>query len=247
MALLFTIAQEAFNALPEVIQAEYKQDGEKEGVFHLDVEGAVAKQKVDEFRTNNINLSRERDTLKAQLEAFADVDPDKYKTLVEMEANLKDKKHMTTEEIQELIDRQVNDVKESSQKVIDQLTSERDSAVNGLNGLTIDSDLRKAAKAAGVLPEAMDDVLLRGRQVYYMREGVVTPFENVAQDKVLYGKDGLNPKPALEWMSDLSKTAPHLFKSSDGGNNQQGKRINPGIDTSKLNPLQKIQAGMSQK
>jgi len=61
------------NEVPENLRSEYK---EVEGIFVLD--GFVPKGKLDEFRTNNRALAKEREKLQEQLLKFKDVDPDKY-------------------------------------------------------------------------------------------------------------------------------------------------------------------------
>ena len=45
---------------------------EREGAWVLDVDGAVEKTKLDEFRNNNVELAKERDELKKRYE---DIDP----------------------------------------------------------------------------------------------------------------------------------------------------------------------------
>ena len=49
---------------------------EREGAWVLDVDGAVEKTKLDEFRNNNVELAKERDELKKRYE---DIDPDAVK------------------------------------------------------------------------------------------------------------------------------------------------------------------------
>src|SRR5690606_8915738 len=51
---------------------------EREGAFVLDVEGAVDKAKLDEIRTTNVALLKERDELKQRFEG---IDPDEVKQL----------------------------------------------------------------------------------------------------------------------------------------------------------------------
>ena len=46
---------------------------EREGAWVLDVDGAVEKSKLDEFRNNNVALAKERDDLKKRYEG---IDPD---------------------------------------------------------------------------------------------------------------------------------------------------------------------------
>ena len=56
---------------------------EKDGVFVLDVEGAVAREKLEEFRTNNINLQN-------QIKAFEGIDVEKAKELLQKQKELED-------------------------------------------------------------------------------------------------------------------------------------------------------------
>ena len=56
--------------------AEYYE--ERDGGFHLAVEGMVPKGKLEEFRNNNIELTRERDELKQKLDG---IDVDEYRRI----------------------------------------------------------------------------------------------------------------------------------------------------------------------
>jgi len=62
---------------------------------------------------------------------------------------------------------------------------------------------------------------------------------------VLYGKDGSTPMPMNEWVLGLKKTAPHLFAGA-AGSGAGGGRGHGHVDVSKMSPLQKIEAGLSQ-
>ncbi len=59
--------------IPDGLKEHYTA---KDGIFILD--GFVQKNKIDEFRTNNINLAKEKTELENQLLKFKDIDPDKY-------------------------------------------------------------------------------------------------------------------------------------------------------------------------
>jgi len=50
---------------------------EREGGWWLDVEGAVEKSKLDEFRNTNVALLKERDDLKQRFEG---IDPDEVRS-----------------------------------------------------------------------------------------------------------------------------------------------------------------------
>ena len=51
---------------------------EREGAWVLDVDGAVEKSKLDEFRNTNVSLIKERDDLKKRYEG---IDPDEVRKL----------------------------------------------------------------------------------------------------------------------------------------------------------------------
>ena len=64
--------------IPEALQEHYV---ESNGSYVLD--GYVSKNKVDEFRSNNISLVKEKTELENQLLKFKDIDPDKYSESVQ--------------------------------------------------------------------------------------------------------------------------------------------------------------------
>jgi len=64
--------------IPEALKEHYV---EKDGTWVP--EGFVSKDKLDEFRTNNRDLAKERTELQEQLLKFKDIDPDKYAESVE--------------------------------------------------------------------------------------------------------------------------------------------------------------------
>lgn len=59
--------------IPEGLRDHYK---ETDGVWVLD--GYVSKVKIDEFRTNNRTLAKDKEALQTQLLKFKDIDPEKY-------------------------------------------------------------------------------------------------------------------------------------------------------------------------
>lgn len=63
--------------IPEALKDHYK---EKDGVWAL--EGYVTQVKIDEFRSNNRALAKEKEELQTQLIKFKDIDPVKYQEAV---------------------------------------------------------------------------------------------------------------------------------------------------------------------
>jgi hypothetical protein len=108
--------------------------------------------------------------------------------------------------------------------------------------LMIDAAARSAAAKLGVKGTALDDVVLRARTIYKMKDGVPTP-EN--EKGVIYGKDGTTPMPIDEWAVELKKTASHLFEGSSGSGAGGGNRTGT-KDVSKMTPSELIQDGLNE-
>ena len=62
---------------------------ERDGAWTLDAEGIVEKTKLDEFRTTNVNLLRERDDLAKRFEG---IDPDQVRELAAEKQRLLEKR-----------------------------------------------------------------------------------------------------------------------------------------------------------
>ena len=58
--------------IPEGTESYYE---EKDGKFHLSVEGFTEKSKLDEFRDSNINLKKQMEDIQAQLSQHEGIDP----------------------------------------------------------------------------------------------------------------------------------------------------------------------------
>lgn len=198
---------DSLDAVPEALRSEYK---EVDGKYHLSVDGMVPKARLDEFRTTNIAKGRELDELKARYEG---VDVDKYKELTALEIKQRDKKLIDAGKVDELVEARVLAMKADYDKTLKGLTDTNSVAMRQLESLLIDGGLKDHALKAGVLPSAMDDVVLRGRQVFRLQDGKASAFDG---DKQMFGKDG-EALSMAEWAEGLADRAPHLFTPSSGG------------------------------
>lgn len=219
--------------VPENVRTLYKQDGDK---YVLDVEGVVPKERLDEFRTNNIELQKQLDKLK-------DVDPVKYAELIKIQREIEEGKLIKEGKLEEVVNSRVSEMKRTFEGEKTTLTTQLQTANAQLSTLLIDNAVKTAAVKNGVIPTAIDDVVLRARGTYVVENG--TPVPKDASGNVVYGKDGNKPMGVEEWVTNLRKNAPHLFVGSQGsgagGGNNTGR-----TDTSKLSPAQKISLGISQ-
>ena len=247
MSLKFML--ENLEGLDESIAALYTKHDD--GKFYLEVDGAVAKTKLDEFRDNNIDLLKKLEPFKGldpkQVEDMKKIDPAKYAEMIEKLAALDKDKTIPADEVERIISERVLEMSTEHGTAVKGFQSTIDTQNRQLEGLVIDSAVRKASAAGKVLSTAVDDVLLRAKSVFIVKDGAA-----VAQDasgQTIYGKDGTNPMQIGEWIGKLSKEASHLFEGSQGGGGQGGgggggKHLG---DNSKMSPAQKIAAGLEEQ
>ena len=74
---------DTLEGLDAAIAALYEQGAD--GAYYLSVDGVVGKDKLDEFRNNNVKLLKD-------LEKFKDVDPAKYQELLALAKKQEEKK-----------------------------------------------------------------------------------------------------------------------------------------------------------
>jgi len=233
MSLKFML--DNLEGLDEGVAALYSKHSD--GKFYLEVDGAVAKSKVDEFRDNNI-------ALKQQLDKFGEVDLEELARLQAAEKERSGKKEIKAEDVDNLVAERVATMQEDHNKAIDDLTGINAKQSRQLESLLIDSKVRSAATEGKVLASAVEDVLLRAKSVYSLVDGVATPKDD--KGNVIYGKNGTDPMPMDEWVGKLSKNAPHLFEGSKGGGAGGGDGHQGKQDTSNMSATQKINAGLEQ-
>ena len=129
MALKFKVA--ARDDIPEEQRALYV---ERDGVWLLDVEGAVEKAKLDEFRANNTALLRQLDEHKKRFEG---IDPDEVRKLAEEKQRLEEEKLLASgkapqpdplpnaerEKIEKVVKNRIKGLKAEWEKQVNTLTS----------------------------------------------------------------------------------------------------------------------------
>lgn len=224
------------DALPEAHRPLYEKG--QDGKFYLTVEGMVPSTRLDEFRNNNI-------TLKKELEKFEGIDPLKYREMSEKEKKILEKKLIEAGEVDKVIEQRIAAMREDHDNKLKTVSSERDILQTRLSSVLIDSHVKSAAIALGALPTAVDDVVLRAKATFQVKDGNVVALNS--KGEVIYGKDGTTPLGVDDWVKALKTSAPHLFEGMKGAGASGGGRGQSGQDLSKLSPTQKIVAGFNQK
>lgn len=191
--------------VPEPARALYKEA--EDGEFVLDIEGAVPKAQLEEFRNTNRNLTK-------QLEAFKDVDPEEYRSLKdklkEMEGQSGKEKQQTKEEMQ----RQIDALKAKADKDAKDLQGQIASRDQTIQTLMIDKEVSLQANEVGVRSEALIDVIQRSKATFRLENGLVLAYK--PNGEKWYSEATGEILKIAEWLKILVKEAPHLFKESQG-------------------------------
>lgn len=202
-----------FKTKEEVPAEHLSLYAERDGAWVLDVEGAVEKSKLDEFRSNNVALMKERDELKQRFEG---IDPEDVRKLAEEKRRLEEAQQLKTGELEKVVEGRVKAIKADLEKQLSTVTGERDALNARLVAIQIDQGVITAATKRGLRPTAMPDITARARTIFKLVNGVPNAFEADGKS-VRYGKDGLTPMTLEEWVDVQVSEAPHLFESNAGG------------------------------
>lgn len=208
------------------------------GDYVLQVDGAVGKEKLDEFRNNNIQLQQ-------TLDKYKDLTPEKVAELQELDKKRREKELLDKGEIDAVIQGRVAEMKQNYENTINNLTNNFQTANKQLEVLMIDNAVRDMAIKSGVRETAVDDVLLRAKTTFAIREGKVLAIQQKdGKEEIMYSSDGTNPLSIAEWGKNLKQNAPHLFKDSQGGG-AGGSGKGPANNQRATTALGKISSGLS--
>lgn len=230
MSLKYKVANIA--EVPEALREMYEKVGEE---YILQVDGAADKGKLDEFRNNNIELLK-------KLETYKGIDPKKFIELTELERQKNEKELIEAGKVEEVIATRVKTLKESHDQTLAQINGQLTTANSQLELLLIDNAVKSAALSQGVLPVAIEDVVLRAKSAFKIHEG--KPLVRDAKGEVVYGDDGVTPLSVEGWTKGLKKQAPHLFAGFNGSGASGSGGVN-GAGGERMTALDKISQGMS--
>ena len=258
--------------IPTGMESVYTKNDETGSYqFNAEVEGMVSKTRLDEFRDNNVNLRKEvegydskieesamaldsmRSEMKAMEEKFSGVDMDEWASLQAERKAMAEKELIEAGDVDKLINSRVDEVIAAKQKELQaqkeayehQVLSLQEDLVNydgQLSTMLIDNEISKIASRAGVQNSALDDVLARGRSVFRVEDGQAMAFNG--EGRQMYLEDAVTPLGIDGWVEGLTKSAPHLFESSQGAGTPQPTSA-PAQAEANLNTHDAILAGLA--
>ena len=184
-----------------------------DGGYVLDVDKKEYSNRINEFRTNNIDLTN-------KLKAFGDLTVEKYDSLkTEYETLMASQKQAGGKGESEDLERlkaeyeqrleQANAGKAEAEKLTQNYREK-------LNAHIIDNTVAKAISNVGKVQKgALPDILRRARDVWQVNErGVPVAMDG---ETAIYGQDGKLPLTIEEYAQRLITEAPFYFEGNTGG------------------------------
>ena len=136
--LKYNLDETTFNTLDEAHKTLYTKG---DNGYQLQVEGVVAKSKVDEFRNSNI-------TLQEQLKKFDGVDLDKYNAALEADRKLRDKELIDKGDFETLFKERTATLESNFTAQIQTLTADKERLEGESKSSKIKQNINDAALAA---------------------------------------------------------------------------------------------------
>lgn len=195
------------------------------------------KTKLDEFRSNNVKLMKDMEALTSKFEG---IDVDAYNDMKSKQEAMKQKKLIDAGKIDELLAEKTKQMREVHNSELEKTNKVNESLQDQLAKLVIDNAVRDSAVKAGVVETGMEDILLRSKSVFSLKDGKAVPTD--AQGNTIFGHGTTDPMSVNEWVKSQMDVAPHLFKSSSGSGSTHGSRISAN-NSQKLTPMQKLEMG----
>lgn len=235
--------------LPEAIKPLYKKR-ENDGKWQLDVEGVAEKAKLDEFRSNNRELTAKLQDYENKMKAYEGVDPAKYKALIDKFQSDEEKKLMKDGNIEEVVKLRTaaiikdrDDQLAAKDAVITKLQNESKQAIQEKDSFIVETELRKAAANPdfGFQPNVANILKDSVLKEFVHKDGKVIRVK--PDGSSVFGKSG-DPMGLEEYMQGFAKEHPYLVKPSSGGgarNESKGgggdKKTVTRSDFDKMSPL----------
>jgi len=221
----------AVEKLPEAQRSLYV---EKDGKYRLDVD-------VEDTGSLKSSLKAEREARKTAEKKFKEfaaqfegIDPEKVRELMSHFDSTEEAELLKqgAEGIEKIVEKRTEKMRADYEKKLEELSEQIDGALEVAGSYmdrVRDAHILSAAAKAGVHPGAMEDVLLRGGQMFSVDDdGNAVQFDPDAGDeeRVVLGKDNKTPYSPAEWLEEMKEQAPHWWPAGSSGGGAGGNKGN---------------------
>lgn len=189
---------------------------EKDGKWVLDIEGAVATERLAEFRDKNILLTKENADMKANWDGF---DKAEIEALIAKKSEIEGAKIKNEGEFNAKLKERTDAMKADADKKIADLTKQVSDKEARLAEIIIDKAIVEEGVKLGLRPEAADFLTTIARKTYRMENGV--PVAYGPDGKQIFGTDAA-PLKMTDFVADIAKKNAFAFQPSSGAGSQGG-------------------------
>lgn len=214
---------------------------------------AIIEQQVNSaingLKAKNEELITEKRKLQEQYADFKEFDKDTLKNYINRLKSDEEARLIAEGKVDEVINRRTERMRESYQnQIVENQSLAKDwqkkysDLENAFNNTRIDAAIRDAAMAANVVPTAIDDIIVRGRQSFEIVDGKLISKDPYTND-IRIGSDGKSPYNAHDFLSDLKKVAPHFWPQSTSGGFSGSS---PGDSTDRMQNVLQSQGGFDE-
>lgn len=173
------------------------------------------------LKTKNQELLNEKKKIQDTLKNFENIDPTKAREALYFLETNSEAQLIKEGKIDELLEKRTSTLRSDHEAMVKELTLKLDSEARGRESFEmmyktkmIEDGLRDAAMKAKVRPEAIDDVILRGRREFALAEdGSIESRDGEGRLKKTLDDKILTP---TNWIDGLKKSHPHYWPESQG-------------------------------
>ena len=202
--------------LEDVDEAVRPHYVEKDGKWFLDTD---AGERVQEFRTKNIDLIKETNDLREKLQQFDGVDVEVYKTLQAERDALETQELLKKGDVDALLTREREKNQAEWNKRFEAVEGENKDLKTTLVKLKVTDELKSAAAAARVRPEALDDVVELASREWMLDNGAAV--RKRGEEVVLSSANPGQNQSMGEYFEELARSKPFFFAASGGSGGQE--------------------------
>lgn len=173
------------------------------------------------LKNKNQELLNEKKKIQESLKGFEDIDPEKAREALEFLETNTEAQLIKEGRIDELLEKRTSQLKSEHEAALNELNEKLQEESSGrqtfesmYKNKMIEDGLRNAALQAKVRPEAIDDVILRGRREFSLAgDGSIEARDKEGRLKKTLDDKILTPN---NWIESLKKTHPHYWPESQG-------------------------------
>lgn len=232
-ALAVEVTEEELAAMPEPLRAFYAKSDEDPKKFELDPDKIVIPDTTkleNALREERAERAKSTKAMNDMILKYKDIDPEKYKDLVgKLEADEEGRLFGAgkKDELRKLwfgkmTEEHTREIEAERKKTAAALESRKKYEQRVLDNHLLQA-ANKGVDKLRVVPSALDDILLQGRQVFSLDDDA----NAVMRDKdgnVIPGKNGSSPYTAEDWLAEQVEKRPHWFEYGSSGGGGAGNR-----------------------